>query len=358
MATNYDENELVKDVNERDAAALKEYETGMQNAINTSDAGYNSAINSLGVDANGNVKEGSATDRLMDSQNAMTEFAIDEIERQKAQAKKDYTKEQSGAYKDWQTAKDPYGANAEKMAANGMTNTGYAESSQVAMYNQYQSRVTAARESYNQIIADYNAGITQARLQNNATLAQIVTDAMNKRMELVISQLTNKTNLLTTLAQGKATMKQQSTTNYLNVLQQVIAKEQADASLALEREKFAWQKEQANKSSSGGSGSGTIKKSHQTSSGGLKAEIKDGDGSGGIKETAKNETKEPTVDMKSVLALGYGPVSASKLNSLVESGQVAEYEENGKLKYSLVIGGRRTKTGTKGYASKSTTKNK
>ena len=37
--------------------------------------------------------------------------------------------------------------------------------------------------------------------------------------------------------------------------------------------------------------------------------------------------------MKSVNNLGYGPISASKLNSLVASGQVIEYEENGKLKY-------------------------
>lgn len=51
------------------------------------------------------------------------------------------------------------------------------------------------------------------------------------------------------------------------------------------------------------------------------------------KPQPEGETKEPTVDMKSVIALGYGPISASKLNSLVASGEVIEYKENGKLKY-------------------------
>jgi hypothetical protein len=42
----------------------------------------------------------------------------------------------------------------------------------------------------------------------------------------------------------------------------------------------------------------------------------------------------------------------------VASGQVKEYEENGKLKYKLVFTGRGNKTGKSGYASKAMTKNK
>jgi hypothetical protein len=43
----------------------------------------------------------------------------------------------------------------------------------------------------------------------------------------------------------------------------------------------------------------------------------------------------PTVDMKSVLALGFGPISESKLNSLVKSGVVQEYVSGGKIKFKL-----------------------
>lgn len=42
---------------------------------------------------------------------------------------------------------------------------------------------------------------------------------------------------------------------------------------------------------------------------------------------------EPKIDMNSVLALGYGPISAERLDQLVSSGVVEEYEENGMIKF-------------------------
>ena len=42
------------------------------------------------------------------------------------------------------------------------------------------------------------------------------------------------------------------------------------------------------------------------------------------------------VDVASVLALGYGPISEARLNELVQSGEVQEYEENGYLKFRKV----------------------
>jgi hypothetical protein len=48
--------------------------------------------------------------------------------------------------------------------------------------------------------------------------------------------------------------------------------------------------------------------------------------------------------MKSVTALGYGPISASKLNSLVASGQVIETEKNGVLTYKRATAKKTTST--------------
>ena len=88
---------------------------------------------------------------------------------------------------------------------------------------------------------------------------------------------------------------------------------------------LAFQKEQAKKSSSSGGGGGsTIKKSSNSS--------KSSGGSSSVKKSSSS-SGTPTVDMASVTALGYGPISASKLNSLVASGEVLEYESGGKLKY-------------------------
>ena len=107
------------------------------------------------------------------NQQAQTDFAIEKIEQQKDQTQKDYTKEQSGAYVDWQKQSNQYGAEAEKMASSGLQNTGYSESSQVSMYNTYQNRVATAREVFSQAVLAYDNNIKEARLQNNAVLAEI-----------------------------------------------------------------------------------------------------------------------------------------------------------------------------------------
>ena len=92
-------------------------------------------------------------------QQQQTDFAIEKIEQEKDKAYKDYAKEQSGAYVDWQKQSNKYGAQAEKMASSGLSNTGYSESSQVSMYNTYQNRVSTARESYNNAVLNYNNAI-------------------------------------------------------------------------------------------------------------------------------------------------------------------------------------------------------
>ena len=46
-----------------------------------------------------------------------------------------------------------------------------------------------------------------------------------------------------------------------------------------------------------------------------------------------------SVDMKSVLGLGYGPIDEAALSGLVSSGQVEEYQEGNKIKFRKKTGG-------------------
>ena len=164
--------------------------------------------------------------------NANTDFAIDKIEQQKSQTHKDYIKEQSGAYADWQKQSDQYGANAEAMAANGLANTGYSESSQVAMYVAYQNRVAVARESYQRAIVDYNNAITEARLQNNSMLAEIAAQALEKRMEAIVTFTQQGNALLTQKADAAYKIKQTAHSNWMDVLKTIEQQRQFDISFA------------------------------------------------------------------------------------------------------------------------------
>lgn len=284
MAEKYEvdpNNEKLLDAKAEGESIEKEYTDSMQSAIDANEQAKDDALGEIGeMGADGKWTEGTAIRNLADAQEAQTEFTIQKINEEKAQAQKDYLKEQKSAYGDYQRQIDPYGVNAERLAMNGLENSGYAESSQVRMYNQYQARITAARESYVKIMQDFSNQITAARLANSSTLAQIYFDAMTKRLELTTQFAFKNTELLTTMATQKAAIKQQNKQNYMSVynsiLEEMKLEENArqhdetlearnaefEAEMDYKNRYFEWQKAQANKSvtttkSGGGSGKKT-----------------------------------------------------------------------------------------------------
>lgn len=335
-------------------------------------------------------------------QQEQTDFTIEQIEQQKQQAHKDYTKEQSGAYVDWKKQSNQYGTEAERMASAGMMGTGFSESSQVGMYTAYQNRVASARESYNQAVLNYNNAIKDARLQNNSVLAEIAYQALQSQLELSLQGFQYKNNLILEQANKKVEMDNQYYSRYMDVLNQInhenaMAEEirqynqnyqlqvkqldenirqfnqsyelqkkefaesirqfneeiarlkkkddeeakraaaelelkkkqveqeqkQWEEEMKLQKEQFAWQKAQAAKSSSSGSsGSSSINKGSSSSSKGSSS-------SSSIKGTSSSNSA--TVDTKSVIGLGKGPISASNLAGLVASGQVTATQQGNKI---------------------------
>ena len=210
MAVNY-EDERFQQVETEKQNALSEIEKTYSGLIDQSDAFYQNQI-----EASKQWEE-----QQKELQQQQTDFALQQIEQQKEQERKNYIREQSGAYADWQKQSDQYGANAEKLAAAGMANTGFGESSQVAMYNAYQGRVAMARENYQGIIQDYNNAMTEARLQNNAALAQIAFESMQQRLELELQNFLHKSQLELDLLGKKQETEQIFHSRYQDVLAQI-----------------------------------------------------------------------------------------------------------------------------------------
>lgn len=160
-------------------------------------------------------------DKQSQIQQEKTDFAIEQINQQKEQANKDYQKEQSGAYVDWQKQSNQYGAEAEKMAAAGLANTGYSESSQVSMYNTYQNRVATARESYQRAVLNYDNAIKDAQIQNNAALAEIAYNALQKQLELGLQGFQYKNQLILDLTGKKTELNNTKWNRYQDILNQI-----------------------------------------------------------------------------------------------------------------------------------------
>ena len=214
-------------------SALSNLDQQYSDAIRETEDVYNKAAEQYTIDANDGKT--TAVEQLMETQTALTNQAIAEIEQEREQSEKDYIKEQAGAYADWQKQSDAYGVNAEKMASNGLTRSGYSESSQVQMYSDYQARVTSARETFKRAELNFTNAITNARLQNNAALAQIALDAFQRQSEIAIQGLTAKNGLLSEWTSQKIAVNTMYDNRYQTILDQIYREEQ----LALEREKMA-----------------------------------------------------------------------------------------------------------------------
>ena len=200
---------------------FQDVETDKKQAISNLDKTYSDIIDSTDKHYNDQIAASKEWEQKQTQlQQEQTDFAIQQIEQQKDQAKKDYTKEQSGAYVDWQKQSNEFGAEAEQRAAQGLENTGFSESSKVAMYTSYQNRVAVARENHSRIVLDFNNAMTQARLQNNAALAEIAFKAHKERLELNLQQLQNKNALLLEQASQKTQLEQMYYERWRDVLNQ------------------------------------------------------------------------------------------------------------------------------------------
>lgn len=261
---NYND-ERFKKVTSEQNAAIKESNKTFDEMIDSSDGFYQAQVD--------------ATKQWGDTQSKLqqekTDFAIEQIEQQKDQAHKDYLKEQSGAYVDWQKQSNDYGTNAEQMAASGMANTGYSESSKVSMYNTYQNRVAAARESYNKAVLNYNNAITEARLQNNSVLAEIAFNTLQQSLELSLQGFQYENQLVLEKASAKREIDNIYYSRYQDVLSQINTEKalaeqvrQYNKSLAEEKRQFNETMAYNKSKSSGTSGSKSSSNTQKSSTGG------------------------------------------------------------------------------------------
>ena len=203
---------------ERFQQVTREQNAAIQNLNNT----YNNMINQSQqfYDAQAKAAEDYGNQQAaLQQQN--TDFTIQKIEQQKEQANKDYTKEQKGAYVDWQKQSNQYGVNAEIQAQQGLRNGGYSESSQVSMYNQYQNRVATARDSYNRAVLEYDNGIKEAQLTNNTKLAEIAYNALKTKLEVNLQGFQYKNQLLSTQIQQTQALSDTYYNRWKDVLNQI-----------------------------------------------------------------------------------------------------------------------------------------
>lgn len=321
--------------NDEEAAAQREETSGLyEGLIQDNEDARDEALG--GLDEHTAAQKQAQTD--------LTNQTIREQKQQQEWAEKDYIKEQTAARTDYEKATARHGANAEMMAANGLWGSGYAESSQVSMYNALQNRIAVSREAFLRSSQDYDNQIARARIEHSAAMAEIASKAWEQRTKLIMEFAARNA----TLQQSKDAALRQIDRDYWTREYQILQDIRANEQLALQREQFAWQKEQAAKAEAAARAAGTnsLGKS-RFGSGNSTQKIKNSVLTGGAvaKGNAGDPDKDYEVDNESLLAAtGKGAPNAETVEKMIKNGEIIEYVEDGKLKYKKAISGNPTQT--------------
>lgn len=256
---NYNDSRF-QQVNNEKANALNKVNSTYNEMMSNSDQNYQAIID---------ASKDYATQQQQ-FQQQQTDFAIEKVDQQKEQAEKDYQKEQKASYVDYQKVTNQYGANAEAMASQGMTNTGYSESSRIQAFTTYQNRYATARESYNRAVLEFENAKKEYTLANNSKLAEIAYNALQTQLETTLQQFQYKNTLLQAQLEAQRQTENDYYTRWQNVLSQMntensLAEQirQYNESMAYQKQRDAiedaqWQK-QFNASYGGSSGSSSTR---------------------------------------------------------------------------------------------------
>ena len=228
---------------------LKNVENEKNNAIQETTNTYNEMINNSDKIYQQQVQTSKDfANKQTEIQKAQTDFTIEKINQEKEKAEKDYIKEQKASYVDYQKQTNKYGANAEAMASQGLTNSGYSESSNVSMYNTYQKRYATAREAYNNAVLNYNNSIKEAQLANNSKLAEIAYNALQQQLSLSLEGFQYKNSLIQTKLSAVNEQVDRYDNKYQNVLHQINTENALEEQIRQYNESLAEQRRQHDES--------------------------------------------------------------------------------------------------------------
>lgn len=295
------------------------------------------------------------------------ELTKSELEDSKEQARDSYKNEQSAAYVDYKKASDPYGANAEQMAAAGMSRTGYSESSRVRMYNQYQARVAVARDTFKRAEVEYGKAMAEAKLKNSSALAEIAARTYEKQIEISMSYLAEYYALLEQRDAAIGKINDEYSERWLDMLKVIEAEKAAEEEAKkAEAEKAAASAAGTSKEDSEG-GTDTLTDeeiellwemypedgpnhkeggTYYDDYSGILPSVKTGSETliPSVDQAAKNSMTRPTlggtkegasgalrIDRNSLIELGFGNKSNAEINQLVKAGIIVPVRVGNKL---------------------------
>ena len=234
----------IYDVN-YDDKRFKDVENEKQSELNKYNETYDNLINERN---NFTKEQQDMVDRWENTQkdvaNKNLEYQKDLIEQQRKKSEQAYQNEAKASYIDYQKEIDKYGVSRENVVNNGLSNSGYAESSKVDMYNTYQNRLGTARKSMQDAGIEFDNAIRQAQLSNDEKLAQNALKALQDKLNIALEGFNYKSDQENNRLNWNNTINNNYYNRYKDVESQInYENEQAEAARQFD-EQMAYQREQ------------------------------------------------------------------------------------------------------------------
>lgn len=147
------------------------YKTGYENVDNLTNQSNSLINNSLNAQ--------------IQSIDTSTQTNINELQRKRDEASQDVNKQNKAYYQEYQKAINPYGVQAEALAARGLRNAGIAETTKTNIYNQYQKSVTESLNNLQRVSADYDVQMAQVRSNADVAKAEAISNMYLQQLESI-----------------------------------------------------------------------------------------------------------------------------------------------------------------------------
>lgn len=234
----------IYDVN-YDDKRFKDVENEKQSEMNKYNETYDNLINERN---NFTKEQQDMVDRWENTQkdiaNKNLEYQKELVEQQRKKAEQAYQKEAKSSYIDYQKEVDKYGVSRENVVNNGLSNSGYAESSKVDMYNTYQNRLGTARKSMQDAGIEFDNAIRQAQLSNDETLAKNALKALQDKLNIALEGFNYKTEQENNRLNWNNTINNNYYNRYKDVESQINYENETAEKIRQYNENMAYQKEQ------------------------------------------------------------------------------------------------------------------
>lgn len=182
-----------------------------EKALNSSNAMYEGLIQQNSALAQQNkdyINTWQTTQNEIADKNAAYQTELQNQNKEKAE--KEFQNEAIASKNAYYDFINPYGANAEIQAQNGLNNTGYSETTKLGAWNIQQNRTASARASLNNAKQQYDNAIKEIELNRDTTKSGYALEALKLQLDAAL----NEYNTSSQLQQAQLSNQQQLNSEY------------------------------------------------------------------------------------------------------------------------------------------------